>query len=251
MNNDVLICHRFIKEPATYKFVTHAHDKWEFIFVIKGNPTCMTEGKRYFIKEKTLMVFKPAQIHRVQEFVARPYEYYSLMCDESLLSPQAIEKLSSSNGIFTFKDSEEIQKKLAELERQNEGQIAPVREKLFLIEELLSDVFENMEENIELVLWSEDSLIRTAISYIDANVQDVARVDQICKAVGIKKERLYSRFIQSMLISPMKYVRTKRAALAKLEFSNEQSRNEILKQYGFKDEASFAEEYNAFCRSVP
>lgn len=250
MNNDVLICHRFIKEPATYKFVTHAHDKWEFIFVIKGNPTCMTEGKRYFIKEKTLIVFKPAQIHRVQELVAHPYEYYFLMCDESLLSPRAIEKLSSSNGIFMFKDSEEIHRKLAELERQNEGNIASMREKLFLIEALLNDMLENIGENTELVLWSEDSLISTAISYIEANIQNVVRVDQICKAVGVKKERLYSRFIQSMLISPMKYVRAKRAALAELEFSNEQSRNEILKRYGFKDEENFAQEYNAFCRSV-
>lgn len=252
MKNDILICNRLIKEPTLSKFITHAHDKWEFIFVTKGNPICMTEGRRYSINEKTLMVFKPAQIHRVQEFGVQPYEYFSLMCDEFVLSPQVIDIFSNSTGFFTFNNPEAIYQKFLEISRQNENADQPssIKTRRSLVEELLHSVLEDMNVMAVPVLYSEDPVVSAAISYIDANVQEVTRVAQICDVLGITKQKLYSRFIQSMLISPMKYVRAKRVALAKAAAS-EKKQAELLNRYGFADKVGFDQEYEYYYKSIP
>lgn len=234
-------------------FRAHAHELWEFLFIIKGNPICMLEGKRYTIKENTLMVFKPAQIHRVHAHGKRPYEYFSLMCDESVLSPQFMSALSNHVGIMTFKNSETIHQILWELYRQNESiyQSSYSERRMRFVEELLWNVLEAVALETSPIPVQEDPIVSDAISYIERNVHNIIRVNEICKAVGITKEGLYNRFIQNMLISPMKYVRAKKAALAKLASNNERALTEPLERYGFKNEESFKEAYKDFYRSVP
>lgn len=253
MNNDFLICHRFFEDPLAIPFKTHAHDKWEFLFVVKGNPICMIEGKRYAIKERTLLVFKPAQIHRVQAAGNQPYEYFSLMCEESILSLQRTQKLSNGLGVFVFENAQSIYQKFLEINSQSENICLDVscKTRLLMVEELMQSIAEEEQQNNAPILLAQDAIVNAAVSFIGDNVHAITRLDQICDAVGVTKERLYSRFIQNMLISPMKYVRAKRTALAKAESSKAENRVAVLKKYGFKNEASFDEEYTSFYRSVP
>lgn len=252
MKKDILICHRRFDDPLSIPYRTHAHDKWEFLFVLKGNPICMIEGRRYAVKEGTLLVFKPAQIHRVHASGGHTYEYFSLMCEESILSLQDIQKLSDSVGIFTFENSERIQRNFSAINTQCQNPCldSSCKTKLLMIEALMKAIAEE-EKHQWPVLLSEDSIVNAAVSFIENNVHEITRLNQICESVGVTKEQLYSRFIHNMLISPMKYVRAKRTALAKAVSSGVENRADILKKYGFRSEESFDEEYASFYRSVP
>lgn len=253
MKNELLICHRFFEDPLTIPYRAHAHGKWEFLFVTKGSGLCMIEGKRYAIKEKTLMVFRPAQVHRVQASGNQPYEYFSFMCEESLLSFQSIQKFSDGVGILTFNNPERIQRIFSRINAQCQNTCLDfaLNTKLLMVEELMKSIAEEEQQNNTPILLAQDAIVNAAVSFIGDNAHAITRLDQICDAVGVTKERLYSRFIHNMMISPMKYVRAKRTALAKAASSNTQTRADILKKYGFKNEESFNEEYASFYRSVP
>lgn len=252
MKNDLLVCHHFFEDPLKIPFKTHAHDKWEFLFIVKGNPICMIEGRRYAVQEGTLLVFKPAQIHRVHASGGHPYEYFSLMCDEAILSLQSIRRFSVSAGILTFKKPKRIHRMFSEINAQcqNISLDSSARVKLLTIEALMKSVEEELK-NDSPVLLSEDAVVVAAVSFIESNLHRITRLNQICDAVGVRKERLYDRFIHNMLISPMKYVRAKRTALAKADSSTVENRVAVLKKYGFKNEKLFDEEYMSFYRSVP
>lgn len=252
MKNDILTCHRYFEHPMTVPYKTHAHELWEFLFIVKGNPICLLDGKRYAIKENTLLVFKPAQIHRVYVPGDRPYEYHSMMCDPSLLTRERVDQIADCGGIIQLKDGANINRVLSKIHRQNElANQVTFKNKLLWIEELLQAISEDTDQFSLPVVLSEDPVAMTAVHYIEENVQNITGVNDICDAVGITKENLYHRFIQSMLISPMKYVRAKRAALAKTAAGNAENREELLKRYGFESEADFAREYEDFYRSIP
>ena len=253
MKNELLICHRFIEDPLTIPYRAHAHDKWEFLLVTNGSGVCMIEGKRYTIKKNTLMVFRPAQIHRVHASGNQPYGYFSLICEESMLSMQDVERFSVGTGILSFKNPERIQRIFSEINEQCQRKYTdvPFKTKLLMVEELMESVKEEVKKNDWPILLTEDSIVNAAISFIEENVNAITRLDQICSAVGVTKERLYSLFIHNMLISPMKYVRAKRTALAQTASLGAETRADVLRKYGFKNEASFDKEYASFYRSVP
>lgn len=253
LKNELLICHRFFEDPLTIPYRAHAHEKWEFLFVTKGIGLCMIEGKRYAIKEKTLMVFRPAQIHRVQASGNQPYEYFSFMCEESLLSLQSIQKFSDGVGILTFNNPERIQRIFSWINAQYQNNCLDftLNTKLLMVEELMQSITEEEQQNNAPILLAQDAIVNAAVSFIRDNVHAITRLDQICDAVGVTKERLYGHFIQNMLISPMKYVRAKRTALAKAASLDAETRMDVLRKYGFKNEESFDKEYASFYRSVP
>lgn len=58
------------------------------------------------------MVFRPAQIHRVHATGNQPYECFSPMCEETMLSLGNMQKASDGVGILTFENPERIQQKL-------------------------------------------------------------------------------------------------------------------------------------------
>ena len=206
----------------------------------------MVEGKRYAIEEKTLLVFKPAQVHRVYTSKLCPYEYISLMCEETVLPSVFAENIAGDVGVFQFKNADIIYRRFLELHQQME-----TMERSSVMKQMLSQVFEDLREDFKPTLLSEDKIVRAAVSYIEDNVHDIVRVKTICNAVGVAKETLYSHFIQTMLISPMKYVWAKKAAIAKIEISNQENGLEILEKYGFKNKTDFLDEYASFYKSVP
>ena len=253
MKNNLLVCHHFFEDPLKIPFKTHAHDKWEFLFIAKGNPTCMVEGKRYTISENTLIIFKSGQIHRVQTTQAQPYEYISIMCDESLLSSSIVDRINKSAIILRFINSNVTYRRLCKFCEQNQCAIDTLSPavKSRRICELLDIVLDGLNKGYHPLLVSEDPIVRNAISYIEDNLHSISRLDQICDALGVTKEKLYCHFTQNMLISPMKYVRAKRAALVKAVSLDTDNRVDILKKYGFKNEELFDEAYTSFYRSVP
>ena len=237
----------------TVPYKTHAHALWEFLFIVKGNPICLLEGKRYAIPENTVLVFKPAQIHRVYVPGDRPYEYHSLMCETTLLNDEIRSRISTHGGIIKLKNGVGVTRVLSKMHRQNGSgnQATLIKNKLLWTEELMQEIFGDTDNSSLPVVLSEDPVVMMAVRYIEENVQNVTGVNEICDAVGVTKENLYHRFIQSMLISPIKYVRAKRVALTNGVSNNEKNKAELLRQYGFVNEAEVTQEYEDFYRSVP
>ncbi len=176
----------------------------------------MIEGKRYAVDDNTLLVFKPAQIHHVQASGSQPYEYFSIMCGDGLHSV-IIETIANSAGFFTFKNADAVYQRFLEFNRQNGNmeQSLSATDRMTVMNDFLESVLDDAKKNTHPTILSEDPIISTAVSYIEDNVYGIARLDQICDAVGVSKEKLYGLFIRNMLISPMKYVRAKKVALAK------------------------------------
>lgn len=223
MENSIFISHRFYEDPLTIPLRTHVHNKWEFLFVAKGILSCTIEGSRYAVREGSLLVFKPAQIHRIQALGSPPYEYFSVMCEEEALSDPVRNMLEKSVGYFSFHNTRTVYSDFCEISKKCENIESSCDANSRRIYDFFETVFNHIDKNAFPDLLSEDYIVKESLSYITSNVNDIKSLDQICKAVGVTKEKLYNHFIQAMLISPMKCVRAKKAALAQKGTLNEKA----------------------------
>jgi len=82
--------HRQYQAPMMAAFRPHAHDLWEVLYLPYGNAYCMIEGRRYRLPAHTLIIHRPARIHRIHVEGDTVYEHYSLMCDAPSLIPDGI-----------------------------------------------------------------------------------------------------------------------------------------------------------------
>lgn len=253
MRNDSLICHRRFDDPMAIPYRTHAHDKWEFLLITQGNARCMIEGSQYAIEENTVIVLKPTQVHRICASGNCPYEYYSLMCNEAVLTEEMLSWMSNHVGIISLKQDHAVCEVLWEINRRSKDtqNIRIPESGYHLIEEMQALLLRAAIGSEPLALTKEDAIVNEAIHYIKDNIHSIVGLDEICEAVGVSRGSLYSRFIRNMLISPMKYVRAKRMSLTQLHICNEQGNMELLRKYGFKNQDSFDREYAYFYRSIP
>ena len=229
---DILICHRSFPEPVAIPFRAHAHHLWEFLFIAKGKVVCMIEGKKYLISENTVVVLKPAQVHRIYASGNSLYEYYSLIYNETLISDSFAAWMESNPGIFALEENSVIHKAFWELNRLAQDAYNGLTGEygLRLVAEVQALLLQTAITAQPPIVAKEDAVLDKAICYIEENICSISCLDEICRTVGVSREGLYQRFIHNMMISPMKYVRAKKKALAQMQAQNEKNTNEnILK----------------------
>ena len=174
----------------------------------------MIEGKRYPVCENSLVVIKPAQIHRLYLPGDRPLAYYSLLCDVSVMFPELADKLEERTGAFKLESNSPVFDILTMLGLKNRRVVSTKSSgfRFIQIKELLSIILQATLCCSQLLPEEVTPTIQSTIRYIEENIQTHMSLDDICKAVGVTKDKLYNLFISSMLVSPTKYIQLKRVA---------------------------------------
>lgn len=250
---EIMINQWAYQNPLSAQLYPHAHDLWELLFIIRGNVSCMVEGKRYPLYDHSLILVRPACTHRVHIEGDLPYEYCSLMCDLPNLLPEMAARIPEDVDVVHFRDNEQIaalfwQMNLHYQQAPKESYTAVF---ITLIRELLQEILAAVEDQGVQKPMLEDPVVNEAVKYIGENIMTLTGIEEICGVLGVSKSRLYNLFIRHMLISPQRYIQVKRLALVQMALRSEDCPPELPRKYGYKDKAAVERAYYRFYRSVP
>jgi len=251
--DSIHFAYRQYQAPMLAAFRPHAHPVWEILYVPRGNAFCMIEGRRYRLSGPTLLLHRPARIHRIQVEGDTVYEHYSLICDLDSLFPELVQQIPHDAEVVSLPAHsceealfQEIQLHRDQAQAPNQGNVLQA-----LVEELLHKLLETLLQERIQVPFSEDTTVRTAIAYISQHIVALESVEELCIALGITKKRLYDLFIRHMLLAPQRYIQVKRLALVQMALRNCSNPKTLLLQYGFRDYEAFRSAYYRFYTQEP
>jgi AraC-like DNA-binding protein len=252
-NDNIRFGYRQYQAPMLAAFRPHAHDLWEILYVPGGNAFCMIEGRRYRLSGPTLILHRPARIHRIQVEGDTVYEHYSLMCDADTLFPDMVRQIPADVELIRLPAQSSVEALFREMRLHYEQSFESCYKNVFpaLIEDLFRKILTAIEEGQSQESISEDATVRLATAYISKHIIALESVEELCTALGVTKKRLYDLFIRHMLLAPKRYIQVKRLALVQMALRSCTNPKTLLMQYGFRDYEAFRSAYYRFYTEEP
>ena len=251
--DNIRFAYRQYQAPMLAAFRPHAHDLWEILFVPNSKAFCMIEGRRYRLSGPTLILHRPARIHRIQVEGDNVYEHYSLMCDADVMFPELVRQIPEDVELLRLRDDGPVAALFREMRMHYENSEGDSYKQAFhgLMEALLQKVVDAIGEDNCIDPLSEDAMVRAATTYISRHIVALESVEELCTAMGVTKKRLYDLFIRHMLIAPKRYIQVKRLALVQVALRSCAKPEILLMQYGFRDYDAFRNAYYRFYTQEP
>ncbi len=251
--DNIRFSYRQYQAPMLAAFRPHAHDLWEILYVPGSNAFCMIEGRRYRLSGPTLILHRPARIHRIQVEGDRVYEHYSLMCDADTMLPDLVKQIPEDVELLRLQEDPAVESLFREMRLHYEQSSGTSYKRVFqiLMEELFHKILDAIAANRCQDPISEDPMVRAATTYIGRHIIALESVEELCTALGVTKKRLYDLFIRHMLIAPKRYIQVKRLALIQVALRSCTNPKTLLLQYGFRDYEAFRNAYYRFYTQDP
>lgn len=252
-NDNIRFGYRQYQAPMLAAFRPHAHDLWEILYVPGGNAFCMIEGRRYRLSGPTLILHRPARIHRIQVEGDKVYEHYSLMYAADTLLPELVRQIPEDVELIRLSQLPKVNELFREMRMHYEQSAGACFKSVFptLVEELFHQILEAIGTGQTQAPISEDTMVRIATAYISKHIIALESVEELCTALGVTKKRLYDLFIRHMLLAPQRYIQVKRLALVQMALRSCTNPKTLLLQYGFRDYEAFRSAYYRFYTQEP
>lgn len=252
-NDNIRFNYRQYQAPMLAAFRPHAHALWEILYVPGGNAFCMIEGRRYRLSGPTLILHRPARIHRIQVESDAVYEHYSLMCDADTLIPELVKQIPEDVELLQVQNDPSVESLFREMKLHYDQSSDSSFKQIFqvLMEELFHKILDAVAADRCQDPISEDPTVRAATTYIGRHIIALESVEELCTALGVAKKRLYDLFIRHMLIAPKRYIQVKRLALIQVSLRSCSNPRTLLLQYGFRDYEAFRTAYTRFYTQEP
>ena len=234
---------RKITEPDTFAY--HTHDRFELIFIIKGDIKYIVEGKTYKLAPGDLILTRPASFHIVIPEVETQYERYDIIIDEKNVNKAVIDRIPKDQDVFRCGANERIFEMFSRFDYYYEK---------YTKEEYGHLAFNIAEEIIyNLILLDTDSqygvinpLIDKATDYIMKNLIEIQSVEEIRDALYITKSHLHHLFSKYLHMTPAKYIMSKRLLKAQKKIYRGAKPTEVFTECGFDDYATFFRNYKRY-----
>ncbi len=243
-SSKIMYNHIINSKPKDINFPTHQHDYIEILYFLRGNVTCVLNGKEYKLKPHDVIITRPFDEHHLLIEKDVPYERYSLHIKDKLLPQGLLNRLPKDFYTFQAIDDDILETFIKFDKFYNN-----------LDNEDLKHVYVNLAvELFYLILLksrgeevgyptSQNPLIEKALTYIKENLTTIASIDEICNHIFISKRQFYHLFNSTVKISPMTFINNQRLNLAKSLIEKGEKPTKIYLDCGFSNYPTF---YRAF-----
>ena len=242
--------HQVLKNPDAEKFVYHTHDRFEIIFLIRGNMQYVAEGRCYDLEAGDLILTRPSVFHTIFPKDDSTYERYDAIIDEKLIDRGIRDKIPKNQHVFKFARDERIYELFSKLDtyygRFEESEYAHLA--FNVIEELIYNLtlFDGAGE------WGTvNPLIDKATSYILEHLDKIRGIDEISDALYVTKSHLHHIFIKYLRMTPAKYILSKRLLRAQKRILRGGKPTDVYTECGFEDYATFFRNYKKYFGYAP
>ena len=217
----------------------HCHSRYELIFVLDGSIRINVEGEHLLLEKGTGIIVEPLKYHIITGNNTR-YHRLILFFGEDFIPLQIRQKFFENiNNYYIFFSNEDdsfFKKYATILERRN-SIYAPLLDAI-LTEAIYALALDRhvREENIKDKKMDK---IKQIISYIDMNLQNEIRLEDVAASVYMSESSVCHLFRDEMNTSLKRYILQKKMAYAKSLLLCGVSPGEVALSCGYKNYASF------------
>lgn len=252
-DSDFLFNHTRIEKPNDETFQFHTFDVYEIIFLKSGNIKAVIDGKEYKLYENSLVIFRPNLVHRIKIEDDTPYERYDILFDEKIIGKEAYNKIDKDLNVINFNGDHyiiDIFKKFDYYSSSFEGDdLGKILKNL--TEEVLYNLTLIKNEDYKSSYNVINSIINSAIEYIEKNYRSQISIENICKELFISKCHLHHLFMEILKTTPKKYINTKRLIEARKLIRSGRKPHEVFSLCGFTDYGTFYRNYKNHFGHIP
>ena len=261
---DILNFHRYSSEKISYDhakktkqsrsdYRPHAHEVYELIFFKEGRVSYTVGGQRYRLSPNDLVFTRPYDIHDIQIDPGEDYDRYNILFDGALISDAVFAEIPADLHVVHF-DHNPMVVQLFEKMDFYCGRLSGE-----VLEQTLSSLIREICVHIGLAdglarenaYTTTNTLVESALDYIEKNLITLTDTAEICEALYITKSHLHHLFAKHLHTSPKKYITAKRLALARREIFAGRRPTEVYMQCGFSDYSAFYRAYLAHFGQPP
>ena len=248
-NKELYFHHSFDETPDTEKFVMHAHDVFEILYVISGSGSFSAEGTFYDIKPGGLYITRPAEAHYIVIDSDQPYERMAIHFSPDTLLPfdKTGELLRAFNererGRYNcFEDSSDMEFCKKCFDRIDEGTSFGRERIIAYLLPILNEI-RNFFDATRKVEDTPQTAASELVDYINRHLFEDLSLDKISKHFFISKSQVNRSFRKATGSSVWEYVVIKRLLSARNFIREGVPINEAFSSSGFKDYSTFWRAY--------
>lgn len=245
--NDFFFDHVVYTEPMNRFFQFHTHDTCELIFLKSGNVSGIIGDKIYSLKKNDLILFRANVPHRICANDNTEYERYDILLNEKKLANGVFSKLPKHLDVISCSGNHRIIDLFERLDLycdsldMHDAQVIAKN----LLEEMLYNLYLSPKDDMDSGKITTHPLISSAMDYINAHYKEPLTIDDVAKHLAVTKSHLHHLFMQTMQISPKKYINLKRISKAQHLILLGEKPSDVFVHCGFNDYATFFRNYTS------
>ncbi|MCK0473444.1 AraC family transcriptional regulator [Halalkalibacter sp. APA_J-10(15)] len=249
--------------PHPQKYGMHAHEIYEFYYLLSGKGTFTVEGNTYFLNPNSIMLMRSNEAHYVKMDRNLPYErivlhFFPQFLDhfdpnKILLAPFDNRALGINNyyppGTFSNQLVRSCLNNILDVKNNDyQKRVAIITNLLTILNELNKSFH---HEHPQLLFTSQSSQMTEVITYINEHLFENISIESICKQFHISKSQLNILFKKATNTTVWKYITTKRLISARHLLYDGVPASEASVQCGFKEYSTFYRRYRDFFGTSP
>ena len=234
------------------KFEMHSHSEFEIYFNLSGDVSFMVENTVYPILPGSMIISRPNEWHSCiyNSDAAHKFYWILISCD----NPQ---------GIFKkFTDREKGKENLILLSEKEQKKFITLCDFFFKKEISQIDLTLSALEMISLINNAQvsdissqndfiDNDILISLKYINEHFKERISAKDIASSANISVNTLERKFIRSLKVSPMKYLKKRRFLNAVNLLKEGMAVQEVFDKSGFADYSHFISEFKSIYGMTP
>jgi AraC-like DNA-binding protein/mannose-6-phosphate isomerase-like protein (cupin superfamily) len=241
-NENLKIYHALSENIIAQRFQPHYHDRYEILFLQRGNATYTVEGRSYKLKRADIVISRPRRIHRILPDDGAVYERFIAIINQNNLPEGILSLLKEGRDVFSARNNDRILDIYARLDEYYER----FDKDNFL--HLASNLIEELILNLSLTDGGDSAsdinpIIERALDYINDNLTTISGIEELCNTLYITKSHLHHLFTRHLQATPAKYILAKRLILAQRMIKRGHRPTEIFLECGFSDYTTFFRNY--------
>ena len=245
--------HAVYQDPMSIFFDFHTHTTCEIIFLKSGALSCIVGEKIYSLKKNDLMIFRANIPHKITFIENTEYERYNILFDEKKMANKVFFKLPKELNVIScdgdtrlidlFEKMDLYCKKLD----KKDAAVAVGN----IVEEILFNIYLTPFDDMSRERATTHPIISSAIEYINAHYKEPITVSDVSEHLFVTKSHLHHLFMQTMQISPKRYINLKRISKARQLILLGEKPYDVYICCGFKDYTTFFRNYTMIFEHSP
>lgn len=238
-------------------YFKHLHREWELYYLINGNTSFFIDGVNYKVKAGDLVLIKPTMFHFCTPDNSKSYERLTIAFNESIIPNVVIERIKKTFDHYNLRNSSPIKQLLQFLianvsESNYEESILVIQYTLKLILIQLASNQEALNNtNSANAEHENEKLLKNVLNYIDNNIYDMTKLEEISKNVYISNSWLSHLFKKNLNISPKQYINHKKIFIAQNLILSGENPMMVYTKLGFINYSTFFRLYKKITKKSP
>lgn len=235
--------------PKEKEFTSHTHNKYEILYFMSGEVDCVIGNMRRTLSPGEMVLIPSLYVHHIEITGNKPYERIVLNFDRSSANGELLKKVFSTPKIIDTKSFPYIAGVFDRF--KNYSNIFADDERQILFYSILTELIYLTHNalNTESGAVTFDGYIpaaRKAIKYINRNLFEITDIEAICKNLFISKAYLHKVFLNSLGMSPMKYIKSKRLIAAREMIRLGEKPISVAQKVCYNDYTTFFRAYKSY-----